>query len=80
MVRQHRVCRRQWNSERIRTLRRHLGLTQRHMADMLGKRQQGISKWERGVSKPHGTSATLIRIIAERANFDREATSSKGTT
>jgi len=80
MGRQHRVDRHQWNSERIRALRRHLGLTQRQMADMLGKHQQGISEWERGISKPQGTSTMLLRIIAERANFDPETTPSKETT
>jgi len=80
MSRQYKVDRHRWNGEQVRALRRHLGMTQHQMADMLGKHQQGISEWERGVSKPHGTSATLLRIIAEKANFDREATSSKETT
>ena len=68
---------RQWDSERISGLRRHLGLTQREMADRLGSRQQTISEWETGVYKPRGASATLLSIIAERAKFEYQATSPK---
>ena len=60
----------QWDTERIRALRRHLGLTQRELADTLGTRQQTISEWEKERYKPRGASATLLSIIAERANFE----------
>lgn len=80
MGRQYKVDRYQWNGKRIRALRRHLGLTQREMANRLGKYQQGISEWERGIAKPRGSSAKLLSIIAEQANFDSETTSSKETT
>ncbi|MFC2016944.1 helix-turn-helix domain-containing protein [Chloroflexota bacterium] len=63
----------QWDSERIRTLRRHLGLTQRKLADRLGTRQQTISEWEIGLYKPRGASSTLLSIIAERAKFEYQA-------
>ena len=59
----------QWNGERIRALRRHLGLTQHEMADILGKQQQGISEWERGASKPRRSSAKLLSMIAKQAKF-----------
>ncbi|MBI4267273.1 MAG: helix-turn-helix domain-containing protein [Chloroflexi bacterium] len=59
----------QWNSTDIRALRRHLGLTQREMADRLGTRQQTISEWEKGQYKPRGASVTLLSIVAERARF-----------
>jgi len=78
--RQYKVDRYQWNGELIRALRHHLGLTQCEMANRLGKYQQGISEWERGIAKPHGSSAKLLSIIAEQANFDRKATSSKEIT
>ena len=62
-----------WDSERIHALRRHLGLTQRKMADTLGTRQQTISEWETGMYNPRGASATLLSIIAEKAKFDYQA-------
>ena len=64
----------QWDSQHIRTLRRHLGLTQREMADTLGTRQQTISEWEKGMYKPRGASATLLSIVAEQAQFEYQAT------
>ena len=76
---QYKVNRAKWNSERIQTLRRHLGLTQRGLAERLGTRQQTISEWETGMYKPRGASATLLSIIAERAKFKYQATPSKKT-
>jgi len=71
------VHRRRWDSERIQALRRHVGLTQRELADQLGTRQQTISEWETGRYEPRGASSTLLSIIAERAQFEYEATPSK---
>ena len=73
------MSRAQWDSERIQTLRRHLGLTQRELAERLGTRQQTISEWETGMYKPRGASATLLSIIAERAKFEYQAMPSKKT-
>ncbi len=73
------VNRPQWDSEHIRTLRRHLGLTQRELADRLGTRQQTISEWEKGMYKPRGASSTLLSIVAERAKFPYKATPSQKT-
>ncbi len=67
------VSRQQWDSQGIRALRRHLGLTQRELADRLGTRQQTISEWETGLYRPRGASSTLLSIIAERAKFDYQA-------
>jgi len=61
---------RKWDMESIRTLRRHLGLTQTKMAEELGTRQQTISEWETGMYQPRGTSVTLLSIIAEHNNFE----------
>ncbi|MBI2858139.1 MAG: helix-turn-helix domain-containing protein [Chloroflexi bacterium] len=66
-----------WDAERIRALRRHLGLTQSEMAGRLGTRQQTISEWEKGMYRPRGASATLLSIIAERAKFSYKATEEK---
>jgi len=70
MSNHYKVNRPQWESEGIRALRRHLGLTQRELADRLGTRQQTISEWEIGLYKPRGASSTLLSIIAERAKFE----------
>ena len=76
MANQYQAKRKDWDSERIRALRNHLGLTQRELADKLGTRQQTISEWELGLYKPRGASSTLLSIVAEQASFKYEATSS----
>lgn len=58
-----------WDSQTIRALRGHLGLTQRELAERLGTRQQTISEWEIGLYQPRGASATLLSMVAERADF-----------
>ena len=63
----------QWDDQRIRALRHHLGLTEAELAGEMGTRQQTISEWETGIYRPRGASATLLSIIAERAGFDYEA-------
>jgi DNA-binding transcriptional regulator YiaG len=50
-----------------------MGMTQREMADELGTRQQTISEWEKNMYQPRGASATLLSIVAERANLKYEA-------
>ncbi|MBE9502470.1 MAG: helix-turn-helix domain-containing protein [Chloroflexi bacterium] len=60
---------RQWSKEEIRSLRRHLSLTQTKLAEELGTRQQTISEWETGMYRPRGASATVLSIIAERSSF-----------
>jgi len=64
-----------WESDGVRALRRHLGYSQRRMADELGTRQQTVSEWETGLHRPRGASARLLTIIAERAGFEYEARS-----
>ncbi|MDD5039029.1 MAG: helix-turn-helix domain-containing protein [Dehalococcoidales bacterium] len=74
MSNQYRAQRQQWDSQRIRALRRHLAVTQRQMANTLGTRQQTISEWEKGMYQPRGASSTLLSIIAERAKFRYKVT------
>ncbi len=69
----YKAGRRQWDSRRIHSLRNHLGLTQRALADRLGTRQQTISEWEMGMYQPRGASATLLSIVAEQARFEYRA-------
>ncbi len=80
MANQYQAGRRQWDSQRIRALRRHLGLTQQELADRLGTRQQTISEWEIGLYTPRGASATLLSMVAERADFKYKATPDKSKT
>lgn len=58
-----------WSPDRIRGLRERLGLSQREMGKLLGKWQQGVSEWERGVGKPRRSSAKLLSLIAREAEF-----------
>jgi len=59
-----------WDSNGVRALREHMGLTQQEMADRLGTRQQTISEWETGMYQPRGASSTLLTMVAERAGFE----------
>ena len=77
MSNRDKVNRPQWNRVHIQALRRHLGLTQRKLADRLGTRQQTISEWEIGMYQPRGASATLLSIIAEQAKFEYQASPAK---
>jgi putative transcriptional regulator len=64
----------QWDSESIRELRAHMGMTQQQMADELGTRQQTISEWETGMYRPRGGMNRLLTLVAEGAGFGYEAT------
>ena len=66
----------QWDAQRVRALRDHLGLTQQRMSEELGTRQQTISEWEKGMYRPRGTSRTVLNLVAERAGFEYKAASS----
>jgi len=68
--------RRPWDSNRVRALREHMGLTQQEMADQLGTRQQTISEWETGMYQPRGASSTLLTMVAERAGFEYKSSES----
>jgi DNA-binding transcriptional regulator YiaG len=69
-----------WDSRSIRALRNHLGMTQQELADELGMRQQTISEWETGMYRPRGGTATLLTMIAERANFEYGASAQGGSS
>jgi len=73
MPNRYRAERPRWDKERVQSLRRHLGLTQQEMASQLGTRQQTISEWETGMYQPRGASATLLSLVAEKANFKYKA-------
>ena len=66
-----------WQAERVKALRRTLGLTQQALAQEMGTRQQTISEWETGLYNPRGASSTLLNMIAERAGFEYETATRK---
>jgi len=47
-----------------------MSLSQQELAAELGTRQQTVSEWETGRYEPRGASATLLTMIAERAEFE----------
>jgi transcriptional regulator with XRE-family HTH domain len=53
-------------------------LSQEELAVELGTRQQTVSEWETGRYQPRGASATLLTIIAERAEFQYETGKGRG--
>lgn len=59
-----------WDARKVRSLRKHMGLSQEELAGELGTRQQTISEWETGRYRPRGVSAKLLTIVAERAEFE----------
>ena len=73
MPNRYRAERPRWDKERVQSLRRHLGLTQQELAKQMGTRQQTISEWETGMYQPRGASATLLSMLAEKANFKYDA-------
>ena len=67
-----------WDATAVRALRRHMKLSQDELAARLGTRQQTVSEWETGRYRPRGASATLLTIIAERAEFEYRSGKEKG--
>ena len=59
----------EWDAERIKALREHLGMTQQQLAEELGVRQQTISEWEVGMYQPRRSTSKYLALIAERAGF-----------
>ena len=64
-----------WDRTRVRRLRDHLGETQAELAERLGTRQQTVSEWETGVSRPRRMSGRLLQLVAEEAGFYDAASS-----
>ena len=68
----------QWDSESIRELRKHLGLTQQQMSEELGTRQQTISEWETGMYRPRGGMNQLLTLVADRGGFEYQVAEEGG--
>jgi DNA-binding transcriptional regulator YiaG len=58
-----------WNSELIKALRLHMGLTQAEFADRLGVRQATVSQWENKAYEPTLATSKYLTLIAEQAGF-----------
>jgi DNA-binding transcriptional regulator YiaG len=58
-----------WNSELIKALRLHIGLTQAEFAKRLGVRQATVSQWENKAYEPTLATSKYLTLIAEQAGF-----------
>ncbi len=58
-----------WNSELIKALRIHMGLTQAGFAKRLGVRQATVSQWENSAYEPTLATSKYLTLIAEQAGF-----------
>jgi DNA-binding XRE family transcriptional regulator len=61
-----------WNSELIKALRRHMGLTQAEFAQRLGVRQATVSEWEKGIHTPSRAMSKYLTIVGEQVEFYQE--------
>ncbi|GET37138.1 helix-turn-helix domain-containing protein [Microseira wollei] len=61
-----------WNSELIKALRRHMGLTQAEFAERLGVRQATVSEWEKGIHTPSRAMSKYLTIVGEQVEFYQE--------
>ena len=57
----------EWDAEGVQGLRARLGESQQAFAERVGTRQQTISEWERGASRPARMAQRLLTLIAEQA-------------
>jgi len=78
MVERKRESKTAWDAPAVRALRLHMKLSQDELAAQLGTRQQTVSEWETGRYRPRGAAATLLSMIAERADFEYETSREKG--
>ena len=59
----------QWEPARVRALRDWLDTSQTTLADRIGTRQQTVSEWETGASRPRRMSRRLLHLVAEESGF-----------
>jgi len=58
-----------WEAHDVRRLRSYLRESQAALAARLGTRQQTVSEWETGVSRPRRMSRRLLRLVAEESGY-----------
>jgi DNA-binding transcriptional regulator YiaG len=67
----------EWDAEKVKALREHMGMTQTEFAEELGTLQQTVSEWECGNHYPRGTSARMLKLVAEKVRFPYSASGSE---
>ena len=60
-------------SDDVKRIREHCGLTQADLADMLGVTRNAVNLWEMGDRKIDGPTATLLAIIRAVRTHNRPA-------
>lgn len=58
-----------WDGPRVHALRRWLQDSQTELAERLGTRQQTVSEWETGSSRPRRMSRRLLGMVAEESGY-----------
>jgi len=58
-----------WDGDHVRRLRGYLGDTQSEFAERLGTRQQTVSEWETGTSRPRRMARRLLHLLAEERGY-----------
>lgn len=51
-----------WTGDKIRRIRKHLGISQEKLAKLLGCRQQTVSDWELGLYQPGNAYQQVLSI------------------
>lgn len=59
-----------WDSDAIRALRHHMGMTQVAFAEHLGIRQQTVSEWENGLYEPKRSTTKYLDLVAGQVAFN----------
>jgi DNA-binding transcriptional regulator YiaG len=67
-----------WDGERVHALRRWLQDSQTELAERLGTRQQTVSEWETGSSRPRRMSRRLLGMVAEDSGYYSVERTSEG--
>jgi DNA-binding transcriptional regulator YiaG len=49
----------------IRAIRAAAGLSQRQLAERIGAAQPNVAQWERGITRPDGTSTARLSAVAD---------------
>ena len=52
-----------WNSDKIKSIRKKMGLSQTEFAHLLGCRQQTVSEWELGLYEPANAYSRLLESM-----------------
>ncbi|MEM1094960.1 MAG: helix-turn-helix transcriptional regulator [Bacteroidota bacterium] len=63
----------EWTPDRVKGLRKHLGLTQEQFAEKLGYQRRGtISDFEGGRHEPNPQAQIILTMLADQSDFQDE--------